>query len=325
MQLDNYLCANLTGIGIEGNWWTYEYMFLEIDALQCVGDSSCLSQNELYTIYKEYDITTMFIEGYYKQDNITNPIGYRFSEPNRTPLNIYKYSERNSFIISNVVTLANGTNQYFFTTYSDIHIARGYSNYGWICMNYFLMSNKVIVHKQEKIFVPVWTAKRNMEYAIDIPRRLSDSEKEKLMSPEFFTLFTLAQLGGLYVMLILIFGLFVGCFTKKAFNQDIINSDYKYNLIYTKNQLKKESMYQGGQNRADAREMDRSMYESDPLIQAQMQSSFNKNQSNRQSSINGNGRNNEMYDGGDNLDNFNSNDHSQDMMYNTGDLMYSLF
>lgn len=300
-------------------------MDLEVDAVQCVGDSSCQTQNAIYTANKEYNFITMFIEGYYKHDNSTNPIGYRISKPSYMPLNIYRYTERTSFIVNNKVTLANGTNQYFFTTEHNIITARAYSNYAWFCINYFIMSNKIIVHKQEKIFVPVWSAKRNLEYAIDLPRRLSDSEKEKLMSPEYFALFTLAQLGGLYAMLILIFGLFVGCVTNKSFNQDMINNVYKYNLSNAEMQQEKELMPLGGQNRYEAREIDRSMYENDPLIQAQMQGGIYKNQNIRELPIKGNDRNNEMYDGGDDLDYLDNNGNTRDIMYNNGDLMYSIF
>lgn len=176
--------------------------------------------------------------------------------------------------------LADGSTQYFYTTQYHVLDDRDYYDYAWFIIVYFNAYNKIIRHKQEQIFVPVWTAKRNLEYSVDIPRKLSDEDTTPLMSREYFALFTVAQLGGLYVTLVLIFGIIVNCLTNKCFNQSMINRVYKYNIEHMEaEEVREDFKLPYGIYIHSAFDIDQSLqYEDDLLNQSEIQEEVSKDE-----------------------------------------------
>lgn len=243
------------------------------------------------------NLQIVYTEGYYNELSYADPISFGINYYNSLSLNrLSQNTLRYSYIRPNEVRMADGSKDYFYTVHHEPHNFYD-ATYQYFLSDYYFIDNVYNIYEQETLYEPVWTPMRNLESLTSTEHRDLDVKKtEELMPLHYFIFYVLAQLGGLYAMFVLIFGFFVGYVARKAFNQDMINNLYRYNMN-NPNQ-----------------EMNQEMMQEDMHLSNQPQYMNNQKQ-------------HDMYDGGDDY-NYDDNQMDQDpqaMLYNNSDLWYSIF
>ena len=250
-------------------------------------------------------------------------------------VNPFAAADRLNYLEPNLVVMANGTGAEFFTIQYGEQLSFDFDSGQYILIDTYQLGNSFNLYEQYINYVVDVSTRRNLNLA-DLhqtkcvseetpPPRVLESSKEELMSTEYFIFYFMAQLGGLYSFLVLIFGIVVGHIASRSFEQDVINSVYYYSFKtkQSMNSMKhSRRVLPGNPNNFYPGEIqNRSINnENDPLILEQISvAGGNPQNISKKVSLRNQGQN-EMFDGGEQIHQNNG-----APPYTTGDLIFSIF
>jgi hypothetical protein len=217
-----YLCPNLTDFAILGDRYSDEYQYIEIDAVICFED--CYDEETFASMYEYEFLKMVYTEPYFDDTDPYDTVKYRLNYYNDMALDIYSMVERYNIMTPNLVVDFEGDAQEFWTlTPGYVNKFNTQTNYPVI--DYYMLGNRFDLYQQYITYSPEYDeARRNLDETSSHQaviendgRHLETSESEELMSTEYSLLYILSQLGGLYAILVLILGLFVGHVATKSF------------------------------------------------------------------------------------------------------------
>ena len=226
--------------------------------------------------------------------------------------------------------MTNGTTLEFYTVEHGEAVIFDEVSGSIVAYDEYMIGNSYNLYEQYINYVPDISSRRNLNSASQhqtncilqegIPPRSLESSEEDLMSTEYFIFYFMAQIGGLYSFLVLIFNFIVGHVASKSFEYDVINLVNDYNL---KNEQSMSSLRHsrrvlpGNFNDIQNRSINN---ENDPLILEQINAGAEKPKKVSKKMSNKNQDSNELFDGGEQF-----HDTDRSSSYSTGDLIYRIF
>ena len=157
------------------------------------------------------------VEGYYDHSDFDDPVKYRINYDNYEVLNTYRSDQYLFKIQRHFLNKLDGSTQTFFTAellyfrYDEITVLSFYASI-------FILHHEYIQYDQY------------IDYRLSPSTRRLNSESstknDSIMPGHYFVFYIMAQCGGLYVFLHLVFGLFMNRWTEQHFKQTLMNELY---------------------------------------------------------------------------------------------------
>ena len=289
------------------------------------------------------------VEGFYDHTSQNNPVKYKFTRPHQVYLNFGRYIIKSLNLKQNRVKQLDGSIE-LFVSYENGIESNVVADSQFLSTFIFEMADNYDYYETYIDYQPVINSSlRNLQQDESSTRNLEQEESSSskdLMSSEYFAFFVMAQMGGLYTFLKLVFGLFVHHFNTQSLNHNIMNSVYKFkHKIKTKHDCPNSNRHQDDVNDSHlAQEQDDQNNLLDKLKTQQIDSLFKNKKNNSKSRSKSNTENNhknmmrqksrrvqdyegyQEYEGGDHVEyNQNEYDNSKSDYYDANDLLFSVF
>ena len=214
-------------------------------------------------------MNVLLVEGYYDHTSQSDPVKYKLNLFN--PLDIqFNFSVTKTYKMKqNKVKKLDGSIEQF-VSYEAKEVLYYDLNTSILASFYFEMDDNYDYYETYIDYQPVIdSSTRNLE-------QQESSDNKDLMSGGYFAFFMMAQMGGLYTFLKLVFGLFVNHFNTQSLYHAILNQVHESNINSKeeendhsesdKNLKNKENSYKKEKDFIDFKALKSKIQEVDPLI-----------------------------------------------------------
>ena len=178
----------------------------------------------------------MYSESYFDYTDLNNPVKFRLVRENFMAFSTHSVQLNYMKLRPNIVRKPNGFEQNMYTLELESYLNRPLSNNFYPCAFIIYMDNEYDYYQHYVNYQPRSTP-------IDRTLSVDDIDKnEHLMSTEYFILYIMSQIGGLYCFLTLILGIVVKSFNRSSQLFDLVNAYvteikklHSVNTIYSPN------------------------------------------------------------------------------------------
>ena len=226
------------------------YRYFVLSAIKCTnvsfGCNPDTSQTEL-----EYNLAVMnvlLVEGYYDHTSQSDPVKYKLNLFNPLELQFNSSVTKTYKMKQNKVKKLDGSIEQF-VSYEAKEVLY-YDLTSVLASFYFEMADNYDYYETYIDYQPVIdsSSRRNLEQHDSSARNLEQEESSSnkdLMSGGYFVFFVMAQMGGLYTFLKLVFGLFVHHFNTQSLNHKIMNQVHENNKLAKAQETKYDESNKG--------------------------------------------------------------------------------